>query len=311
MPSYLDFDATKHFRDFILGKTLSAPNGPKLFTADNYTIQSTRDMANTDPGAVDTNRNTDLLQPQTSNIYKPLEYFITESFDNIPRKANLSLYPSFVTGQEYGIVGIMNTKNYDTESELMKFAAWNINTNPEGPFFARLQQNLYAATVGRVRLIDALKGNTSTAINILTGREPLIEKNEKITVASTLPGKTIDFLQTVSGVEFPWTEIPGDYLSNPKNPVISRPVASTELGKTFQDITGALGSLIGIQRRPTTTRKPSDLFIEYMGAGPKSTLFDNLSYSKYAPDYTTTAMSQNTSKVFNFVDNAAQGARNI
>ena len=311
MPSYLDFDATKHFRDFILGKTLSAPNGPKLFTADNYTIQSTRDMANTDPSAVDTNRNTDLLQPQTSNVYKPLEYFITESFDSIPRRANLSLYPSFVTGQEYGIIGIMSNKNYDTESELMKFAAWNINTNPEGPFFARLQQNLYAATVGRVRLIDALKGNTSTAINILTGREPLIEKNEKITVAKTLPGKAIDFLQTVSGVEFPWAEIPGDYLSNPRNPVISRPVATTEFGRTFQDITGAIGSLIGIQRRPTTTRKPSDLFIEYMGAGPKSTLFDNLSYSKYAPDYTTTAMSQNTSKIFNFVDNAAQGARNI
>jgi hypothetical protein len=40
-----------------------------------------------------------------------------------------------------------------------------------------------------------------------------------------------------------------------------------------------------------------------MGSGQKQTLYDLLSYSKYAPNYTTTARSQNTSKLFNFVDN--------
>ena len=312
MPSYLDFDTTKHFRDFIIAKTLTVPNGPQTFTASNYIIQSTNDMANVDPGAVDTNRTADLKQPQISNVFKPTEYFVTESLETIPRKANLNLYPYFVDGNYHSFISVLSTSDYSTESELMKFAAWNIKENPEGPMFARLQQNLYTATVGRVRLIDALEGNTSTAINIITGREPLIEKNEKITVASTLPGKAIDFLQQVSGIEFPWVEIPGDYLSNPKNPSTNyRPTASTEAGKIVQDITGALGSLIGIQRRPTTTRKPSDLFIEYMGEGPKSTLFDNLSYSKYAPDYTTTARSQNTSKLFNYVDQFAEGFKNF
>jgi outer membrane protein OmpA-like peptidoglycan-associated protein len=312
MPSYVDFDTTKHFRDFIIGKTLTVPNGPQTFTASDYVIQSTSDMANVDPGAVDTNRTTDLKQPQTSNVFKPTEYFVTENLETIPRKANLNLYPYFVDGNYHSFISILSTSDYSTESELMKFAAWNIRENPEGPMFARLQQNLYTATVGRVRLIDALEGNTSTAINIITGREPLIEKNEKITVASTLPGKGIDFLQQISGIEFPWVEIPGDYLSNPKNPSTNyRPTASTEAGKIVQDITGALGSLIGIQRRPTTTRKPSDLFIEYMGEGPKSTLFDNLSYSKYAPDYTTTARSQNTSKLFNYVDQFAEGFKNM
>ena len=69
--------------------------------------------------------------------------------------------------------------------------------------------------------------------------------------------------------------------------------------------------MIGIQRRPTITRKPSDLFINYTGEGTKMSLFNNLSFSKYAPNYTTTAMSQNTSKLFNFVDQFAQGVKNI
>jgi len=112
-------------------------------------------------------------------------------------------------------------------------------------------------------------------------------------------------------VEFPFTEIPGDYLSNPANPVNVRPDTRTELGAILQDVTGALGSLIGIQRRPQRDRKPSDLFIEYMGQGQKQRLFDNLSFSKYAPNYTTTARSQNSSKLFNFVDNVAQGVKNV
>ena len=313
MPSYLDFNSTKHFRDFILNKTLTVPNGPQSFTAENYIVNSTGDMVNKDLGTVDTNRTNDLLQSQKSNLYKPTEYFITENINTAPRKANLSLYPYFVNRDYRSLVSVMSTSNYDSESELMRFAAWNIRQNPEGPILSRVAQNLYSATVGRVRLIDALQGNIATATNIITGREPLVESNPKITVARTATGKAIDFLQTVGGVEFPWVEIPGDYLSNPRNPSGGnvRPEARTEIGRVIQDATGVLGSLLGIQRRPTTTKKPSDLFIEYMGQRQKSILFDNLSYSKYAPDYTTTARSQNTSKIFNFIDNTTQSVKNF
>lgn len=310
MPSYVDFNASKKFRDFVLAKTLPSPNGPQTFSSENYAVHNLNTMANVDPGAVDTNRQNDLLQSQNSNVFKPTEYFINENINTFPRKANLSLYPYFVSGQHHSFISIMATENYEAESELMKFAAWNIKENPEGPLFARVAQNLYSATVGRVRLIDALDGSLATATNLVTGREPLVEFNSKITVASTLPGKAIDFIQTVGGVEFPWAEIPGDYLSNPKNPINIRPTAVGEGGALFQDVTGALGSLLGIQRRPTITRKPSDLLIEYSGNRQLSTLYDNLSYSKYAPNYTTTARSQNTSKVFNFIDNVAQNVRN-
>ena len=310
MPSYLDFDSTKRFRDYILSKTLNKPNGPQTFTQSSYTIQTLSEMANPDLPEVDYNRPTDLLQTQNTNIFKPLEYFVTETLDTLPRRANLQLYPYFNSGN-YNFISIMSTDNYDTESELMKFAALNMRLNQNGPVFSRINRNIEAATNGRLRILDALNGNTATAINLITGREQLIESNNKITVAKTLPGKAIDFLQTVAGVEFPWSEIPGDYLSNPRNPINIRPQAKTELGKVFQDVTGALGSLFGIQRRPKLDRKPSDLMIEYLGEGQKNALYDNLSYSKYAPNYTTTARSQNSSKIFNFVDTVAQGVKNL
>jgi len=310
MPSYLDFNSTSGFRNFLIGRTLQQPNGPQTFTNSTYVVQNLSNFSNVDPGAVDTNRTSDLLIPQTSNVFKPLQYFVKDTIDTFPRRANLSLYPYF-TYTEHNIIGILSNNNYDTESELFKFAAYNIRTNPQGPVQARIAQNLYTATSGKNRLLDALNGFTPTAINLLTGKEPLIELNNKITVAKTLPGKAIDFVQTVAGVEFPWSEIPGDYLSNPANPVNYRPPAKTELGAVFQDITGVLGSLIGIERRPKLSRKPSDLFIEYMGEGQKQDLFYNLSFSKYAPNYTTSARSQQSSKIFSFVDNVGQGVKNL
>lgn len=310
MPSYLDFDSTKRFRDYILGKTLNQQNGPQTFSKDTYSVQTLSEMSNVDLPAVDFNRSSDLLQTQNSNTFKPLEYFVTDTLETLPRRANLQLYPYFVSGN-HNLISVMSTNNYDTESELFKFAAFNIKNNPQGPVFARIQRNLEAATTGRLRILDALNGNTATAANIIRGKEPLVESNNSITVAKTLPGKAIDFLQTVSGVEFPWSEIPGDYLSDPRNPVNYRPAATTQLGKVWQDVTGALGSLIGIQRRPKLDRKPSDLMIEYMGEGQKYRLYDALSYSKYAPNYTTTARSQNSSKIFGFVDKVAQGVKNI
>ena len=311
----LDFNTTKRFRDFVLSKTLQVPNGPQTFTENDYTVKNLNELPNIDPGAVDTNRTTDLLRSQNANIFKPLKYNIIEELNVIPRRANLALYyngtPYFLS-ENHNLVSIINNGNYENESELFKFAASYIqDRNQKGPVYSRIEQNLLRATLGRVRILDALNGNLATATNIVTGKEPLVESNYQITVAKSPVGKGIDFLQTVAGIEFPWVEIPGDYLSNPNNPINVRPVQNTEFGKIFQDTTGALGSLLGIQRRPTRERKPSDLFIEYMGSGQKQTLYDLLSYSKYAPNYTTTARSQNTSRLFNFVDRFAQGTNNL
>lgn len=310
MPSYVDFNASKHFRDFVLTKTLTVPNGPQTFNSSNYEVRNLSIYPNVDPGNVEDNRNNELLKSQSINTYKPIEYFITENLSSFTRRANLTFYPYFVP-QKHNIVSIMSHQNYDDESELLKFAAWNINSNPEGPFFARLQSNLYKTTAGKINLIDALEGDPVYAANLVTGRQPIIETNNSITVASTALGKAVDFLQNVAGVEFPWTEIPGNYLTNPRSQIRNRKESSTEAGRIIQDATGALGQIAGIQRRPTESRKPSDLFIEYMGPRQKSVLFDNLSYSTYAPDYTTTAMSQNTSKLFNMIDRFGESVKNF
>jgi len=312
MPSYLDFNTTKQFRNHILGKTLQKPNGPQTFTNSSYVEQNLSDIPNLLQGQVDTNRISDLTIPKNSNIYKPDEYFIGEVINTLPRSVNLKLYPSFVQ-TDLSLFGIISNSNYETESELVKFSTSLIKNDPQGPVYSRIAQNVEKNTLGRVRIMDALNGNTTTAVNILTGREPLIESNYTITVDNTLsiPGQAIDFLKTVSGIQLPFSQIPGDYLSNPRNPINYRPQASSQLGALFQDITGVLGSLIGIQRRPLLSRKPSDLLIEHMGSGQKNRLYDLLSYSTYAPNYTTTARSQNTSKIFNFIDKVAQGVKNI
>ena len=315
MPSYLNFDSTKSFRNFILGKTLQVPNGPQTFTSSTYELQKLSDRPNVDLGPVDKTRTDDLIKISNTNTYKPPKYFIKENIDTLPRTNNLSLYfnggsPYFVA-DNHNLISIMATKNYDTESELFKFAAKYIREDKGGPVLTRIAYNTDRAINGKIRLLDALNGNTATALNILTGREPLVEMNNKITVANTLIGKGIDFLQTVSGTQLPFSEIPGDYLSDPRNPINYRPEAKTELGRITQDVTGVLGSLIGIERRPKLSRKPSDLLIEYMGQGPKQALFDSLTFNKYAPNYTTSARSQQSSKLFGFVDKFAQGVKNI
>lgn len=306
MPSYLDFDSTKKFRDFILGKTLNQPNIPDTY--QNVVIQS-----NVDPGDVDDNRKEMLIKVQNNNTFGPLDYIIRENLDILPVTRNLGLYPYFPTNSpNYNLIGIMGSSSYDTESELFKFAANTIKNDRQGPVLSRIQRNLETSTSGRIRLLDALDGNTATLSNILTGKEPLIESNNRITVARTLPGKAIDFLQTLSGTQLPFSEIPGDYLTNPLNPTPNfRPESKTAVGGLIQDITGAIGSLIGIQRRPKPSRKPSDLFIEYMGEGQRQRLFDGLTFNTYAPNYTTTARSQNSSKIFSFVDKVAQGVKNL
>ena len=312
MPSYLNFDSTKSERDKLLAKNLKNPSGgPQLFTQSSYSVSSQNDFSVLNLPPVDSNRLNDLSQPTNLNVFKPEIFSIFETLDTSVRRANLELYPYFNTNLNHTFVSLFTNTNNDGDSELVKFASNHMRSS-NGPVLSRIRQNLIKVTDGRMRISEALSGDISTISDIVTGKQPFILPNYKITVAKTLPGKAIDFIQTIAGVTFPFSEIPGDYLSNPENPTPNfRPQTKTEVGKLWQDVTGALGSLLGIQRRPKLSRKPSDLLIEYMGEGQKQTLYRNLSFSKYAPDYTTSARSQNSSKIFKFADNFAEGVKNI
>ena len=310
----LDFNTTKDFRDKMLNRTLNPVYGlspsPKTFTSSNYIVKNLSDSPNLLLPDVDDDRSNDLLTPKKFNIFKPKEYSVKDSFQDIPRRANLNLYPYF-TQSDDNLIGIMSTKNYDTESELFKFAAKNIRTNPQGPVLARISQNLNTNINAKNKIGEALAGNTNTLINIIRGRQPLIESNNRITVSSSLLGKGFDFLGTVAGVELPFSTIPGDYLTNPRNPVNIRPTDVSKGTKVWQDLTGVLGSVVGIQRRPLPSRKPSDILIEHMGSSSKNRLFDLLSYSKYSPNYTTTARSQMSTGLGRIPSQAAQGIKSL
>jgi hypothetical protein len=314
MPKYLDFDATKDFRDKMLNRTLDPVYGkspsPKTFTSKNYTVQTLGDNPNLLLPQVDGNRTNDLLIPQNSNVFKPNEYFVKDTINDLPRRANLNLYPYFVSTDE-NLISIMTTKSYDTESELFKFAAKNIRTNPQGPVLARINQNLYTATTAKNKIGEALAGNTTTLINIIRGKEPLVEGNNKITASKSLIGKGIDFLQTVAGTQLPFSTIPGDYLSNPRAPINVRPTDVSTTIKVWQDLTGVLGSIVGIQRRPLPSRKPSDILIENMGDSSKYRLFDLLSFNGYAPNYTTSARSQMSTGLGKIPGLVAQGVKTL
>ena len=310
----LDFNTTKNFRDRLLNRTLDPVYGrspsPKTFTSSNYTVQNLSDTPNLLLPNVDDSRVNDLLIPQKLNTFKPNEYFVKDTLQDLPRRANLSLYPYFVA-TENNLVSIMTTKNYDTESELFKFAANNIRTNSQGPVLSRINQNLNTTINARNRIGEALGGNTTTLINIIKGKEPLVAGNPKITVSSSLLGKGIDFLGTVSGTQLPFSIIPGDYLTNPRNPVNVRPTEVSTGTKVWQDLTGVLGSIVGIQRRPLPSRKPSDILIDNMGDATKNRLFDLLSYSKYAPNYTTTARSQMSTQLGRIPSQVAEGFKTL
>ena len=309
MPSNLDFDSTKKFRDYILGKTLKQPNGPQDFSNASYSVQNTGEMVNKQLGGVEPT-NPNLNGTPFANMYAPENVNYIQNIGTIQLTNTLNLYPSFLSS-DYNLVGIVSGgSTYQNESELFKFAANNIQHNTQGPVYSRIAQNVEKNTLGRARILDALNGNTTSAINIITGREPLIESNYKITTESglSLTGLTVDFLKLVTGTQLPFSQIPGDYLTVPQNPYDNktqqkeRPEAKTQIGRIYQDVTGTLGSMIGINRRPRKDRKPSDLLLEHMGSGQKNRLYDNLSFNKFGPDYTTLARSQNTSKLFNGIE---------
>lgn len=310
MPSYLDFNSTKKFRDYLITKTINVDNGPQTFTENSYIFSSLSDGQNTVTPEIDFNRGEMLDSTRRFNIYEPEDYFIVEDLSTLPPTLNLGLYPYF-TYKKHSLLSVLTSDDFENESELFRFASNYIKNDPNGPYKTRIAQNFYNATVGQVNIVDVISGNEATLSGIIKGTTPLVNLNYSITVAKTLPGKAVDFLQTVAGVELPWSEIPGHYLSDPRYIVNDRPEGGSELTNIWQDVTGSIGSLIGIQRRPKVSRKPSDLMIEYMGEGQKQLLFRNLSFSKYGPDYTTTAMSQNSSKLFGAVDIATEAVKSV
>lgn len=302
MPSYLDFNSTKAFRDELISKTLQSPDGPQSFNSSNYSVRSTNSYSNKDTGDVENNlfyKRSDLLSKTYSiNRFGPEssdDYFIVDEIRTLPSLGNLKLYPYFQLENGLGrsLINALDSTNYESDTQLAKFSNKYLRDDENGPLISRVKQNFQRESVGRLRLIDALEGNTSTAINIIRGDERLIEKNYTITTQKTLTGNLGDFLSTVSGVQKPYSDIPGEYLTNPINP----------------NFTQRVTNFLSIKERRVRNKKPTDIMYEYLGSGQKDSLHTNLRLSKYKPDYTVRGRSQQKSGIFNFISNIGQNIR--
>jgi hypothetical protein len=290
MPSYLDFDSTKSFRDKILSRTLQRPNGPQTFTSTNYEISNLTDYANIAGGDVLLKRDEELKQTKSINIYKP-DDFEEKNLEVLPRTANLKLYPYFQTTNNHTLIGILdNSDSTLNESALYKFAVSNILKSPDGLVKTRVSQDIAASL------------NTAT---VSVGRQrTIVKQNYSITDNPNNKNRVPNFIGVVEGTDTYETYIPGDYLTNPNNPFTTGQPTIT--GRVIQDATGVLGSMLGLEHPLTIPVKPSDTFYLYMGDFQKESLINNLSYNLYAPDYSSTAMGLSRTGGLNIAGSLAQ-----
>ena len=336
----ISFAGTEAIRKLILSKNLPNPTtspyfdkrntGPDEFSSNSYRIHSMRDMAVQDQLSVDEHAEFYLDKSYLANAYGPPGGFgdwiqIYDTSQKIA-KVNEGFYPNFsapetgaglfganpfrTVAKYYSPIdillgvtaeGLLSTTLLE-DSELQQQGAIQLRKE----FQERIAQELYQQTIGRLNFVDAFK-DPYKALDILTGRESLIERDNNITVPKSLVGKGVDFVSRLTGVYVPHSYIPGDYFE------LEPPRGLGTAGKIVSDITGILGSLIGIPRR---RQSPSQRFLEYTGGGTKSQLFKHIRYNVYGPQYGEGAQAQTAigaafGEVIDFVKGGILGAGNF
>lgn len=122
-----------------------------------------------------------------------------------------------------------------------------------------------------------LFGFPTAGSNILRGNQLFAQNDYRITP----PPSTDTFLTRLQGVYIPTSPIPGDYFMDEQN---TRSTGSIgQLINVFAGRSTLLGDIFG----PAVSRviNPSIVFLENTGSGTKSSLFQNLSYNRYKPQY--------------------------
>tara|TARA_R110002020_G_scaffold196775_2_gene397758 strand:+ start:6760 stop:11784 length:5025 start_codon:yes stop_codon:yes gene_type:complete len=342
MASELTFKATENLRKQILSRNLDGnalglvdpnftPTGTLLTNGGGtefpgqIVISSFRDFGVVDlPTALDIGEFF-LDQLYLANKYGPVGGFddLTEINTIILSTTNLGLYTdSFTPPGGNGITSHNSVaKCYSPGQILLGVTAEGLLSDPaliddsllqqvgaiqlKKEFEYRIGQELEQQTIGRLNFLEGFK-DPFQAADILSGRDSLIERDFHITMPKSLIGKGLDFVSRLTGVYLPFSYIPGDYFE------IEEPRGLGTVGKIVSDITGILGSLIGIPRR---RQSPSDRFLEYTGGGQKSQLFKAIRYNKYGPQYGEGAQAQTAigavfGEVIDFVGGGILGVGN-
>ena len=141
----------------------------------------------------------------------------------------------------------------------------------------RIASELFQNTVGLVNL-ESLSDPFEASL-IVTGQEPLVYRNWRITVAENPIVAAADFATRLTGAYWPVSPIPGDYFNENEPNAGASAQISGALNVVNQLTGGFLGPILN------KTRNPSEIFLANTGNGQRSALFANVNYNRYKPDY--------------------------
>jgi hypothetical protein len=217
---------------------------------------------------------TDVVGPE--KLYQP--YWDPSSFVS----STYSPYDILFSNDPTGSNGPLSQDTY-----LAQIGAQQLKTL----FEERIAAELVQSTIGRVNL-DSLQDPFSAAL-VATGKEPLIEKNWKISQPESPIGAAISFANRLTGTYFPVSPIPGTYFNDAD---IQAPLLEKGLNVANNLTGGLLGPILDIYRNPSET------FVANTGNGQRSILFSTLDYNKYRPSYNRGILQSITTGVDRLLD---------
>ena len=143
-------------------------------------------------------------------------------------------------------------------------------------FQDRINREIFINTVGQVNL-ESLQDPFEASL-LVTGQQPLIYRNWRITVPENPITAAADLITRLGGAYWPVSLIPGDYFTdNTLNGQTQQ--TSVALNVVNQLTGGFLGPILN------SKRNPSEIFLVNTGNGQRSVLFKNLNYNRYQPSY--------------------------
>jgi len=228
--------------------------------------------------------NEEKYSPANLNSYIPdNKYIFLYSTDDVP---NLNKYfgpywdpPTFIPSfySPYEILFSSNPQGSEGPLSQDSFIARLGAEYLKDLFLERINLEIYQNTVGAVNL--ASLQDPFEASLLITGQQPLVYRNWRITVPESPVIAAIDFATRLAGAYWPVSPIPGDYFD--ENTFLGIQTQQTSLAlNVLNNITGGfLGPILNI------TRNPSEIFLANTGNGQRSALFNNIDYNRYRPAY--------------------------
>ena len=196
-----------------------------------------------------------------NKIYQP--YWDPPTF--VP--SSYSPYSILISNNPTGDNGTLSQDSY-----IAKIGAEQLNYL----FQQRVAAEIYQNTVGAVNL-ESLSDPFEASL-IVTGQEPLVYQNWRITSPENPIVAAFDFATRLASAYWPVSLIPGDYFDENVPNGQSQQV-SNALNVVNQLTGGFLGPILNLKRNP------SEIFLANTGNAQRSALFRNIDYNRYQPGY--------------------------